>query len=126
MSPLPNTQGTTPKTQKNIAPVAPAIAPPAEGFREREQTPMKAWDTPGQQTSGYFLGLRPSSKYAGRKILDLVDDDGLVTTWPCPVILEQLLLGVANRAPLVIHYRGEEPNAKGETKLFQVFVGDVK
>jgi hypothetical protein len=124
--PLPKTTGTQPTTapKKDTKPmVAKATAP--EGFREVVVQPLRAWDTPGQETVGYFLGTRPSTKYPGRKLLDLLDDDGVVTTWGCPVILEQLLLGVAPRTVVLIRYTGEEPTAKGETKHFQVFLGDA-
>lgn len=120
------TPSTTPaRASKATAPMAAPMAPP-DGFRQVTVQPMMAWDQPGQQVAGYFLGRRPSSKFAGRELLDLVDDDGVVTTWPCPVILGQLLLGIKERTAVMIHYLGEEPTAKGETKHFEVFLGDVK
>lgn len=103
---------------------SPALAPPLnpEGsWKPRTQTPMKAWDTPGQVVGPlYYAGLRDSTKYEGRKLVDLVDDDGAVDTYPCPVILEQLLRGLPDRAVVMIHYRGEADDANG-TKQFEVF-----
>lgn len=125
MLPKTSVPATTPRASKNIAPLAAPIAPP-QGCREVTPQEMGKWDTPGQQVAGYFLGRRPSSKYEGRELLDLVDDDGIVMTLPCPVILGQLLLGVRERTAVMIHYLGEEETAKGETKRFQVFLGDVK
>lgn len=126
MSPLPKTSGTQPQgtPAKEVKPLMPQGAAP-EGFREVVTQPLRAWDTPGQETAGYFLGTRPSTKFEGRKLLDLVDDDGIVTTWGCPVILDQLLLGVQTRTAVMIRYLGEEKTAKGETKHFQVFLGDA-
>lgn len=104
-------------TAKPKAELAPLVEAP-QGFREREQTPMAAWDTPGVSVLAYFVGFRDSTKYPGRKLVDLVDDDGVVTTYPCPVMLEQLLRGAKDHQLVCIYYRGEE----GQTKQFQVFV----
>jgi hypothetical protein len=125
MSPLPNTSGTPATPARATETLKPSLTPPP-GFREVALQPMKAWDAPGQQVAGYFLGIRPSTQFAGRKLLDMVDDDGIVTTWPCPVLLEQLLLGVQARTALFIHYRGAEKTTKGETKHFDLALGDVK
>jgi len=127
MSPLPpldpNANPQTPTPRKSREPLAPPLAVP-NGMRQRAQLPMRAWDTPGQKVYAYFLAVRDSTKFQGRKLVDLVDDDGVVETWPCPVILEQLLRGLQPQTVVYIHYRGEEPGAKGDTKQFEVFVSD--
>lgn len=114
---MPLPKNPTKETTKPNAPLAPSVAPPP-GFHQQAQQPMRAWDTPGQTVLAYFLGMRDSTKYSGRKLVDLVDDDGIVETYPCPVLLEQLLRGIAPRTPIYIHYRGEE----GQTKQFELFV----
>lgn len=123
---LPETSRTTtaPRASAATAPLAEAMAPP-QGMQQRALLPLRAWDTPGQKVMAYFLGIRPSSKFEGRSLVDLVNDDGVVESYACPVILEQLLRGVLPYTVVCIHYRGEEPGAKGETKIFEVFVGDT-
>jgi hypothetical protein len=86
--------------------------------------PMRQWDTPGTKVMAYLLRLRPSSKFVGRAVVDLVDDDGIIDTWAAPDMLEQALRGLPERAVVCIHYRGEVSNPgqqKGETKHFEVF-----
>jgi len=117
-----NDKGTEQRAPATPSPLAPPMAVP-QGMRQQAQTPMRAWDTPGQKVSAYFLAIRESAKYPGRHLVDLVDDDGVVETWPCPVILGQLLRGLLPRTVVVIHYRGEEKTGKGETKQYEVFVG---
>lgn len=123
MSPLPKVPGTGSARTPSNTPKAPLMPPmePPPGMHQQIQQPMRAWDTPGQKVIAYFLGLRDSTKYAGRKLVDLMDDDGVVETWPAPVILEQLLRGVESRTPVLIYYRGED----GDTKQFDVFINNT-
>jgi len=123
---LPGTSSSTqgaPRASAAVAPLADAMAPP-QGMTQRALLPLRAWDTPGQKVIAYFLGMRPSTMYEGRMLLDLVNDDGVVESYACPVILEQLLRGILPRTVVAIHYRGEEASKKGTTKIFEVFVGE--
>jgi len=118
--PLPNAnKGNTAPPKKTT--LVPSVEAP-NGFRVMVQSPMGKWETPGQQVYAYFLGMRPSTKYPGRRLLDTLDDDGVVTTWPCPIVLEQCLLAVERRTMIFIHYRGEDD----QTKQFDVFVSDAR
>lgn len=127
--PLPTVDGATPtpsehRASKALAPLAPEMEVPAGMKRVTRQEKLGTWETPGQKIIAYYLGMRDSSMYKGRKLVDLANDDGEALTYACPVVLEQLLRAVPLRAAVCIHYRGEEKTGQGNNtvKLFEVFI----
>ena len=105
------------KKRKDKEPLRDPIGPP-KGWSEQVVGAMGAWDEPGKIVKGRFLEIEESRKYPGRHIVSLANADGVIEAWPCPVILHQLLRGVAPHTPIAIYYRGDDEK---DVKHFQLF-----